>query len=243
MSTHAHHVDPATAVLDQALQFVDRAPSVHSRLAILRQLAEYWHGPIGLDDGIAEKDLNVKSIPFPLHWWYRLAGRREGILSWQNRLLTPDQLEFQAEGPLLFYVENQGVYVWSATLDGDDPPVLGKFNEDHVAWSPEGMTLSEFLIGACLFEAIMHAPFHAALGSADESTFRQLSAELTPLPLVPWRWPSYPSSFFARNGAFMFACRWRKSTAFDIYLGAKTEQALAFSKSVVDENSWDHITC
>jgi hypothetical protein len=43
--------DVDTFALDQSLQALDRTQFVHERLAILRGLAEYWHGPIGPDRG------------------------------------------------------------------------------------------------------------------------------------------------------------------------------------------------
>lgn len=236
--------DLDTFALDQSLQGLDRVQAVHERLAILRRLAEYWHGPIGPSEGFAEEELRGKPVPFPLRWWYQLAGRNERILSGQNKLLEPAELTLDNEGRLLFYVENQGVYLWSTTLESDDPPVWGKFNESDKPWTEEGMSLSEFLIGACLFEAIMQAPFGASAAWAEETTLNKISVELPPLPLVPWRWPSYPSRFFARNGAFMFASPNddnQGNKAFSIWIGAKSERPLAFLKAIVDEKTWEYI--
>jgi hypothetical protein len=230
--------------LDRSLQSLDRAQSVHDRLAILRRLAEYWHGPIGPGEGFSEEELRRKSVPFPLRWWYQLAGRHESILSGQNKLLEPDELKLDQDGRLLFYVENQGVYLWSTTLHGDDPPVFGKFNEAAIPWTQEGMALSEFLIGACLFQAIMQAPFGASAAWAEDATLSQISADLAPLPLAPWRWPSSPSRFFARNGAFMFASPNddnQGNKAFSLRIGAKTERPLAFLKAIVEPKTWEYI--
>jgi len=230
--------------LDQSLNGLSRTQSVHERLVILRRLAEYWHGPIGPGEGFTEEELRERSIPFPLRWWYRQAGHNEGIMCGQNKLFGPDELELDQEGRLLFYVENQGVYLWSTTMDGDDPPVWGKFNEARIPWTEEGMTLSEFLIGACIFQAVMQAPFGASAAWAEESTLNQISVELAPLPLIAWKWPNYPSRFFARNGAFMFASPnddHEGNKAFSIWIGAKTEQPLAFLKPIVDKNTWEYV--
>jgi hypothetical protein len=226
------------------LQGLARTQSVHERLATLRRLAEYWHGPVGPDESFTEEELRGKPVPFPLRWWYQLAGRHESIISGQNMLLEPAELKLDQEGRLLFYVECQGVYLWSATMDGDDPPVWGRFNEPHIPWTEEGMTLSEFLIGACLFQAIMQAPFGASAAWAEESTLKKISVELAPLPLIAWRWPSYPSRFFARNGALMFASPNddnQGNKAFSIWIGAKIEQPLAFLKPIVDKKTWEYL--
>ncbi len=183
-----------------------------------------------------------KLIPFPLRWWYQLTGRNDSIMSGQNKLLGPEEVELDQEGRLLFYVENQGVYLWSTTFDGDDPAVWGRFNESGFPWKKEEMLLSEFLIGACLFQAIMQAPFGASAACAEQSTLNEISAELTSLSLAPWRWPSYPSRFFARNGALMFVSPNddnQGNKAFSIWIGAKSEQPLAFLKPIVDEKTWE----
>jgi hypothetical protein len=235
-------VGPNVFALDQSLHDLTSSSSVNERLAILRQLAEYWHGPISPDAGLAEEELQSKQLPYPLRWWYQLAGRRESMLSGQNKLLGPDELELDQDGRLLFYVENQGVYLWSTLPEGNDPPVWGILNEGDNQWIEEGMPLSEFLIGACLFEAIMQAPFGASAACADKSTLDKIIAELRPLSLVPWRWPWYPSKFFGRDGAFMFVAPNDDNfgnKGFSIWIGAKTEQPLTFLKPIVDKQTWE----
>ncbi|MCE9530263.1 MAG: hypothetical protein K8T89_03880 [Planctomycetes bacterium] len=231
------------SALDQSLQRIDRAQSVHERLEILRQFSEFWHGPIDSRESFTDDELRGKPIPFPLRWWYQLAGHHENIMSGQNKLLNPSELNVE-EGELLFYVENQGVYLWSTNPEGEDPPVKGKFNEPDYPWIDEGMLLSEFMIGACMFEAIMRAPFAASAAWAEEATLTKICNELAPLPLAPWRWPSYPSRFFARNGAFMFACPNddnQGNKAFSIWIGAKTEHPLAFLQTIVDKDTWERV--
>src|SRR5262249_48730679 len=63
------------AGLDASLSRPGGPLPVSERLAILRQLVEYWHGPIGPESGLPEEDL-TRPMPEPLRWWYRLAGRR-----------------------------------------------------------------------------------------------------------------------------------------------------------------------
>jgi hypothetical protein len=233
-----------TVALDRSLCGLGQAQSVHERLAILRQLAEYWHGPIGPGEGFTDDELKGKPAPFPLRWWYQLAGRRENILGGQNKLLKPNQLKLDEQGRVPFYVENQGVYLWSAALQDDDPHVWGRFEEAGRPWSEEDMRLSEFLIGACLFESIMQSPFGATAAWADESTLEQIAVELTPLPLAPWRWPSDPSRFFARNGGFMFAspnANRQTIKCYSIWVGAKTARPLAFLNQIVNQETWEHI--
>ena len=71
-----------------------------------------------------------------------------------ENLVAANRFDLLRGGRLLFYVENQGVYQWSTLLEGDDPPVFGRY-EGRGRWAKEGVTLSEHLILMCLFEAVM----------------------------------------------------------------------------------------
>lgn len=237
-----NHPQVSPTILDQSLHCLDPRATAEQRLAVLQQVVEYWHGPLRPDDGFSEQDLKNIPIPTPLHRWFRLGGRRTSILSGQNKLFGPSELELDPDGRILFYVENQGVYIWSTTVEGDDPQVWGRFNEADASWTEEGMTLSEFLIGACLFQAVMAAPFGATAAWANQKTLDRIASFISQLPLVPWRWPAFPSRFYVRNGSFMFAGPNNENqgnNAFSIFVGAKTAQPLAFLKQIVDEG-WEY---
>lgn len=229
--------------LDEAFSQLGPHSATEDRLNVLRQVAEFWHGPIGFDDGFTEGELRGKPIPQPLRWWFRLAGHRTSIMSGQNDLLCSDKLAIDDDGWLVFYVEAQGVYLWATLPEGDDPLVFGRFNEPENPWTEEGMTLSEFLLGACVFEAIMNAPFGAWASWVEQSTLDTLVVELPALPLIPWRWPAYPCRFFARHGVAMLACPNDDSQgnkAFTIKVGAKTAEPLAFLRDIVD-GDWEYV--
>ena len=179
-------------------------------------------------------------MPSVLKRWYGWAGRRKEIMSGQNFLKEPQGLKLLDDGRLLFYVENQGVYLWSTSADGTDPPVYGRFNEEGIPWTEEGVTFSEFLIGVCLFEAIMQAPYGASAAWATKETVTKIVAVLPPLALTPWRWPSDTSRFFGHNGAFMFVAP-NGEAHYSIWVGATTEAPLQFMKEVTDE-SWEYVS-
>jgi hypothetical protein len=97
-------------------------------------------------------------------------------------------------------------------------------------------------VEVCLFEAILSAPYRAA-GWAEESTLARLQKELPPLPLTPWRWPQFPSQFYGREGAFMFACpnlTPEGAQAYSVWIGAKSPQPLAFLKVLGNEPEGPH---
>lgn len=229
--------------IDEALHGLNHRSTVDQRLAVLRQFLEYWHGRLRTDDGYTAEELRGILLPKPLRWWYRHAGHRESFISGQNFLRAPSELQPEADGRAVFYVENQGVYLWSTRLEGDDPPVWGRYQRNDVPWSEEGMTLSEFLIGACLFQAIMDAPFGAGSACAEPSTLDRIARIVRPLPLVRWRWPADPTRFFASDGAFLCSSPNDDSEgnkAFSIWIGSTTAKPLAFLKEIVDD-TWEYV--
>jgi hypothetical protein len=124
------------APVDRALDRLHSPTTVADRLSVLEKVVQYWHGPIGLQDGLSDAELSGIRLPLPLQWWYRRAGRRTEIMSGQNFLFEPRveqhpyrQLNIK-DGRLNFYIENQGVYEWSTLPDGDDPPVFGRYERE-----------------------------------------------------------------------------------------------------------------
>jgi hypothetical protein len=233
--------------VDLALDRLRQPTTVHDRLSILERLVNYWHGPIRPEDGMSEADLGGLPLPMPLRWWYRWAGKRSEILGRQNRLLVPRDFERRYNmlrinnGRLCFYDENQGVYQWSTDRTGDDPPVFGRY-EGKGRWAHERTTLSEHLILACLFEAITcHAKYNASACWLDEDTLAALAERIPPLALGPWRW--LVTSFFGRDGAFMYAAPddiIDGKRYYSVKIGAKTEHPLQFLKPFLNDK-WEHV--
>jgi hypothetical protein len=235
------------AAVERALDRLRQPTTVHDRLAILQRLVEFWHGPIRPEDGMSEGELTGIPIPLPLRWWYRWAGKRSEILSKQNWLFIPHDWERKRgqltikNGRLFFYAENQGVYQWSTLPQGDDPPVFGRY-EGRGRWAKEGVTLSEHLILACLFEAVMcHAKYEASAAWLKEQKLDEIVGHIPPLAIGPWRWME--ARFFASGGAFMCAGRYPLSDGtkdYSVWIGAKTPEPLQCLKPLMDKN-WDYI--
>lgn len=215
---------------------------VDERLQILQQVAEYWHGQIGPSDGFADEEVAGLAIPYPLRWWYRLAGRRKEIMSGQNILLEPSKLEINNDGFLVFYGENQWCYEWATEPAGDDPAVYGR-ESDSDPFTSEGMQLSEHLILACLFEAIMcHSPYGASSAWLDEDRLREITETIPPIPIGSWGWAS--TRFYSKNGAFMFSMdngTFDGNKGYSVWIGAKTEHPLQFLKPYLDD-SWEYVS-
>jgi hypothetical protein len=246
MQPAANHLPADIAALDEALARLQQPTTLHDRLAILRELVEFWHGPIQPEDGMSDSESTSLPMPFPLRWWYRWAGRRTEIMTGQNWLLIPRDFEHRyrmlrvQNGRLVFYVENQGVYEWATLQHGEDPPVFGRL-EGRGRWANEGITLSEHLILACLFEAVMcHAKYEASVAWLEQEKLRELIRHVPLLAIRGWRWGK--TRFFAGRGAFMNVCENRPGDGtkgyYSVSIGAKTEQPLQFLRPFVDDK-WE----
>ena len=229
------------AALDDALQRLSYPLRTEERLLVLQQLVAYWHGPIGPEDGFSEQELAGLSMPHPLRWWYRWAGRRSNVMSGQNSLLAPDQLTIK-DGLLEFYVENQYCYQWGTHIGGNDPPVFGR-SETSDSWEPEGMFLSEHLILVCVFEATMcHSPYGASASWLEQSVLDKIIEHIPPISINPWRWGG-STQFYAKGGAFMYTMpngELKGKQGYSVWLGAKTEHPLRFLKPYIDKD-WEHV--
>jgi hypothetical protein len=226
--------------LDLALERLREPTSVEDRLDILREVVNYWHGPIGLEDGLPDRDLDGLRIPEPLRWWYLWAGRRTEILSGQNRLLGPSELRTK-DDRLVFYVENQWCYEWATPFEGDDPPIFGR-SESTDPWEPESMTLSEHLILACLFEAIMcRSPYGASTSWLKSSIVEEIAGQIPPIAIGSWNWGG-STRFHAGGGALMLTMPNGEiggERGFSIWIGAKTEHPLQFLRPYIDDR-WEY---
>jgi hypothetical protein len=140
---------PDRADPEVALRALNSQSSFPERFAALQGLVEYWHGPIIADDAYSDDEIDGIAVPLALHRWYGWAGRRESILSVHNQFFAPQHL-CEIDGKLVFQMENQGVYLWGTLVAGDDPPVFVRENRPDAPWQAEDMSVTEFLIDACL---------------------------------------------------------------------------------------------
>jgi hypothetical protein len=229
------------ASIDSALDRLRPPSDVEERLWVLRRLVAYWHGPIRPEDGIREGDLDGLSVPYSLRWWYWWAGRRREIMSGQNHLPDPDKLLVK-DDLLVFYGENQWCYEWATLPEGDDPLILGR-TRPAAPWEPEGIVLSEHLILACLFEAIMcHSPYGAAAAWLEESILNRIIEHIPPVPINAWRWTG-ATRFYAGGGAFMYAMPSGEidgKQGYSVWDGAKSEHPLRLVKPFIDDG-WEYV--
>ena len=241
------------AVSDSLMRHFDAlrlSTTTQQRLDLLAELTAYWYGPPAPTDGLTEAELQEHSLPLPLRWWFARYGRRRDILQCPNSIPPLDALEADDDGRMVFYIEEQAVYLWATTSEGDDPPVWIRENEDDTDWEPEAETLSGFLLQAFLLDGIFNAPYGASASWLDMATVERLTDALPPLPMGAWRWPEYPARFYGREGAFMFVSPNGEEDggdpAYSVWIGAKTQPPLLFLKTLlaetVEAGLWDYVT-
>jgi hypothetical protein len=191
-----------------------------------------WFGPRRPSYGIPQTDMKDVLLPSQLRAFYSLAGRWPGLFK-QNRLLIPAQL--RAEGDrLVFYVENQGVYLWATLPDGKDPPVWIQENAPGMPWEIEDGSLSYFLLQAVLFEAAIGAAEGARAVGLEMEFVRRVMEPLAHIELPPWHWPAYPTSFYAAES--LIAVTNPDPPGSDIVIGARRPEPIQYLDAIVNKD-------
>src|SRR5687767_1395075 len=95
------------------------------------QFLRAWHGGGSPASPRADEDVR-EFVPAPLREFYVAVRNRPDAIV-QNRLIDPAELRLE-DGQLLFYVENQAVYLWATAPSAHDPPVWGRENVPDASW-------------------------------------------------------------------------------------------------------------
>jgi hypothetical protein len=213
-----------------------------------------WYGP---RPGGAERSVDTP-LPQPLRRLYGLVRLwPEAIV--QNHLLAPPEFADVAkedwavaeveDDRLVFYVENQGVCRWATQPeDVEDARVWirgsvlgGELSE----WTLEEPALSHFLLQLLCFEAAMGASSGASAAWLEWPLVEQALAPLERLPFGAWRWPAYPTRFYAGERIVAVAGpnpasgeTEQSARQASLTIGALDYDALAYLDEIVDD-SWE----
>ena len=224
--------------IDSLLMKLGTDTSFDERFQILMNVVEYWHGAIQPNHGFQSHELERFEMPMAFRRWFTWAGRCETIMSGQNWFLHPSQW-IKKDGLILFQHENQGVFVWATTGEGEDPFVFGR-HEDSDPWQPQNIRVSEHLILNCLFEAVMcHAQFGANCAWLDEPKVEWLRHRIPRIPLDGWTWGG-KTEFFAGEERFMVTMTNGAPDVYSVWLGAKSQPPLQSIKEIIDD-SWEYV--
>lgn len=206
----------------------------------LDRFLERWYGPPSKAMG-----RRPEGVPQPLAHWYEIAGCWTGPIVHQNELLDPS--EFWQEGDrVVFYVENQSVWLWAfdSTM-GPDPIVFDRENEDGRDWQSTTEALSEFLLQVAVFEAIWGATFGASAIDRPRADLDRVLEPLRPVPLPAWRWPGPQHRLYCGDGLLAFAgvnappnSSEEADSLYEVFIGAASLDALAYLDDI--DIKWEH---
>jgi hypothetical protein len=196
-----------------------------------------WHGDPVARPGDHLRAVRELELPPPLAELYELAAKWPQAIV-QNQLLWPPHA---VDDRILFYVENQGVYEWAT--DGAD--VWGR-EADSEPWIEEEPTLVGFVLELFVFEAIFAASHGASIAWLTSERLSVVLAPLLQLPHGTWRWPDFPTSFYAGDEALLAVAAPNRTSAdpgddFSVFIGARDDTALAYLDELVDD-SWEYFS-
>lgn len=177
----------------------------------VRALAAAFNRPVVEGDGIDARRLQVAEeelgcgLPTALREAYLLFGRRADLTAAQDRLVEPERLRIDADGVLVFRVENQYCASWGVPVldvdddeDDDDPPALVNVGD---GWVPYADRLPTALVEMVLSEALFSADERVTDNrELDDATHAALNAafDRLPLPDFPfWAGMNDPVRWFA----------------------------------------------
>jgi hypothetical protein len=159
----------------------------------------------------------------------------------ENQLLSPEEM-FTEGDELVFYVENQGVYLWGIKEMSGDPNVFGRINELNEPWEKEGEVLSRFLLQVAMWEASgLHGAASSYLSSEEASS---ALADLQPCSLQPWRWPAWPTRFLAGPDVLAFTFPNGEpgdESMLTVDVRAKSAEAIQFIEPFISDR-WDYFS-
>jgi hypothetical protein len=204
-----------------------------------REFAAAWYGADALRPGPPVGS----RVPPPLADLHAIAGSGSPVVT-NSELFGLDEIEVDADGRIVFCAENQGVCLWATAIDGDDPPVWMRWNEPGEDWIEEGEPLSRFLLQLVLFEAALATHEGAVVAWLDPATLRAALEPLTELSVAPWRWPAFPTRFYAGEDVIAVACPNRAPDGDDfssLYIGARSREALNWLTPIADDG-WEYFS-
>jgi uncharacterized protein (TIGR02996 family) len=197
------------------------------RWRLVEEFIDVWHGPLEANDGYSEAELMAAEkrlglrLPAALREWYALAGKRKGVWSTADNLLSPDRLRLdQDRDGLVFRTENQASVMWAVRatdLNLEDPPIFEIY--ENVQASP---TTTAFAIQVLLHEAQFGTGVLSAGGSVDERHWREaLERDVSKCDLPDRYWIAH--RFWSYEGADILFERTARAW---LNVAARTEQAL-----------------
>jgi hypothetical protein len=203
----------------------------------LEAFLTWWYGPPDRPAGPVARS----EVPPPLSEWSAVTAAWSRPTRRQNQLLA-DGSDGLEDGRLVFWVENQGVWLWACDPDGDDPPVYDRENEPGRAWGSTGVRLRQFLVHVEVFEAVWSGAYGGSATWVPPADVAAILAPLSPVPGAEWRWPRPWTRLYAGDGCLALVgpadLDGEPATAYDVFVSGRTAGDLRYLEGV-DEVDWE----
>jgi hypothetical protein len=125
---------------------------LHPRSDSARRFLRRWYGT---SDAWAEPAFPSSAhVPSELVEWHRAAASTGVAVTFQDHPVKPEDLRADADGVLVFWIENQHGYYWAVDPDPVQDQVLDRTNTSD-EWRSTGEGLERFLLHRTVHEALV----------------------------------------------------------------------------------------
>jgi hypothetical protein len=162
----------------------------HRGWEFVRALTAAFGRPVVDGDGVDAALVQVSedrigfALPAVLREAYLLFGRRRDLTAAQDILVSPQSLDVDPDGVLVFRMEAQGCASWGVparAMGQDDPPVMVNVGD---GWLPYSDRLSVVLVEMVMSEVMLSADERNVDNrELDDTTNALVNARFDPLPL------------------------------------------------------------
>jgi hypothetical protein len=206
----------------------------------LHQFLNDWYGPPARPGEMTPARATVGDA---LNAWHEMAAQWKVSVANQNQVLNTDAIWTEG-GKVVFYVENQGVWLWAAGTQVP-PHIYERENVDQGEWTPTGESLAQFFLHMAWFEAVMGAPVASTLIDVTAEQLEAVSSRYSNLECRPWRFPGPAHQLWHRPGSLLLSCANQQpdtpiteASTFSVFIGAQDPSGLAFLSEV--DVDWDY---
>jgi hypothetical protein len=125
---------------------------LHPRSDSARRFLRRWYGTY--DEPVETAFPESGAVPRELVEWHEAASSTGVRVTFQDHAVKPADLKREADGMLVFWIENQHGYFWAVDPESTDRQVLDRTNTSDT-WRPTGENLERFLLHRTVHEALL----------------------------------------------------------------------------------------
>lgn len=125
---------------------------LHPRSDSVRRFLRRWYGTS--DESSEPAFPKFGNIPPELIEWHKAAASVGVPVTFQDYPVKPEDLKRDADGMLVFWIENQQGFYWAVNPESADLQVFDRTNTSDY-WRPTGENLERFLLHRTVHEALL----------------------------------------------------------------------------------------